>query len=116
MLMFCQNLLKFAAVILLLCVSQSIMAQDRVVTGRVTDSKDNSGVPGVTVTPKGSTTGTQTGPDGSFRISVGSGISILVFSSVGYATQEVDISGKSSVDVSFVVTNAQRVLDDNAIR
>jgi len=83
------------------------MAQDRVVTGRVTDSKDNTGVPGVTVTPKGSKTGTQTGSDGSFRISVGSGVSTLVFSSIGYATQEVDIAGKSTVEVSFVVSNSQ---------
>jgi len=83
------------------------MAQDRVVSGRVTDSKDNSGVPGVTVTPKGTKTGTQTGSDGSFRISVGSGVSTLVFSSIGYATQEVDITGKNTVDVSIVVSNAQ---------
>lgn len=105
--MSCKNLLKSAAVIVLLCVSQLIMAQDRVVTGRVTDSKDNTGVPGVTVTPKGTKTGTQTGSDGSFRISVGSGVTTLVFSSIGYATQEVDISGKSTVDISMVVNNAQ---------
>ena len=105
--MSCKNLLKSAAVIVLLCVSQLIIAQERVVTGRVTDSKDNTGIPGVTVTPKGTKTGTQTGSDGSFRISVGSGVSTLVFSSIGYATQEVDIAGKSTVEVSFVVSNSQ---------
>src|SRR6188474_3240667 len=107
MLMSCKNLLKPAAAILLLCVSQLVMAQDRVVTGRVTDSKDNSGVPGVTVSPKGTKTGTQTGSDGTFRLSVGSGVTTLVFTSIGYATQEVDIAGKSNVDVVLVISNSQ---------
>jgi iron complex outermembrane receptor protein len=95
------------AAVLLLSISQLVMAQDRVVSGRVTDSKDGSGVPGVTVTPKGTKTGTQTGSDGSFRISVGSGVTTLVFSSIGYISQEVDVTGKTNVDVSFVISNAQ---------
>ena len=106
MLMSCKNLLKPAAFILLLFTSQLIFAQDRVVTGRVTDSKDGSGVPGVTVTPKGMKTGTQTSSDGSYRISVSPNVTILVFTSIGYASQEVDISGKSTVEVSMVVSNA----------
>jgi iron complex outermembrane receptor protein len=52
-------------------------------------------------------TGTQTTSDGSYRISVGSGVTTLVFTSIGYATQEVDITGKSSVDVALVISNAQ---------
>jgi iron complex outermembrane receptor protein len=105
--MSCKNLLKPAAFIFLLFISQLIFAQDRVVTGRVTDSKDGSGVPGVTVTPKGMKTGTQTSSDGSYRISVGPNITTLVFSSIGYAPQEVDISGKSTADVLLVITNSQ---------
>ena len=105
--MSCKNLLKPAAFIFLLCISQLIFAQDRVVTGRVTDSKDNTGVPGVTVTPKGTKTGTQTSADGSYRITVGPGVTTLVFTSIGYATQEVDITGKSTADVVLAITNAQ---------
>jgi iron complex outermembrane receptor protein len=105
--MSCKNLLKSAAVVILLCVSQLVMAQERVISGRVTDSKDTSGIPGVTITAKGTKTGTQTGSDGSFRISVGPGVSALVFSSIGFVTQEVGISGKSTVEVSLVVSNAQ---------
>src|SRR5678816_458389 len=107
MLMSCKNLLKTAAVAVLLFVSQLAMAQERVISGRVTDSKDSSGVPGVTVTAKGAKTGTQTGSDGSFRLSVGSSVTTLIFSSIGYATQEVKIGGNSTVDVSLVVSNAQ---------
>jgi iron complex outermembrane receptor protein len=105
--MSCKNLLKTAAVAVLLFVSQLAMAQERVISGRVTDSKDSSGVPGVTVTAKGAKTGTQTGSDGSFRLSVGSSVTTLIFSSIGYATQEIKIGGNSTVDVSLVVSNAQ---------
>ena len=107
MLMSFRNLLKLFAVLMLLAISHITIAQDRVITGRVTDSRDNSGVPGVTVTPKGTRTGTSTSADGSYRINVGSGVTTLVFSSVGYTSQEVDISGKSTVDVVMVVSNAQ---------
>jgi iron complex outermembrane receptor protein len=105
--MSCKNLLKTAAVAVLLFVSQLATAQERVISGRVTDSKDSSGVPGVTVTAKGAKTGTQTGSDGSFRLSVGSSVTTLIFSSIGYATQEVKIGGNSTIDVSLVVSNAQ---------
>ena len=103
----CKNLTKTIIVLLVLAISQLAMAQDKVITGRVTDSKDASGVPGVTVAPKGARTGTQTSSDGSYRISVGSGVTVLVFSSIGYETQEVDISGRSSVDVVLVINNSQ---------
>lgn len=105
--MYCKKLLKMLPAFVLLIVSQFAMAQERVVSGRVTDSKDGSGVPGVTVTVKGAKTGTQTSSDGSFRIAVSSGVNTLVFSSIGYATQEVNIAGKSNVDVVLSISNSQ---------
>lgn len=78
-------------------------AQDRVVTGKVTDSKDGSPVQSVSVVVKGRTTGTQTTADGSFRISVPSGATALVFSSVGYESQEMAI-GTGNLNVSLVAT------------
>ena len=102
-----RKLLKPIAVLVLLAITQQSIAQDRVITGKVTDPKDGTGIPGVTVAPKGTRTGTQTTPDGSFRIAVASSVTTLVFSSVGYTTQEVDISGKTTLDVSLVVSSAQ---------
>ena len=90
--MSCKNLLKTAAAILLLCVSQLVMAQDRVVTGKVTDSKDGTPVVGASVQPKGTRTGTATKNDGTFTITVGPNVTTLVFSSVGFATQELGYS------------------------
>ena len=102
MLMSFKNLLKSSAAVLLLLISQLVMAQDRLISGRVTDSKDGSGIPGVTVSAKGTKTGTQTASDGSFKITVSAKVATLVFSSIGFASQDVDISGKSNVDVSLV--------------
>ena len=105
--MSCKNLLKSAAVIILLCISQLVMAQERVVSGKVTDSKDGSPVVGASVQPKGAKTGTATKNDGTFTLTVGSNVTTLVISSVGYASQEVSIEGgKTSVEVSFVATGA----------
>lgn len=83
---------------------QVTAAQDKTVTGKVTDSKDGSPVVGASVQPKGTRTGTSTRADGSFSINVGPGVTILVISSVGYETQEISIEGRSSVEVSFVAS------------
>ncbi|MBK8520313.1 MAG: SusC/RagA family TonB-linked outer membrane protein [Chitinophagaceae bacterium] len=76
------------------------------VTGKVTDSKDGTPVPGATITVKGTKTATQSGADGSFSINATS-TGVLVISSVGFAQQEVSIAGKSVVDVSLVLVNQQ---------
>ena len=99
-----KNLTKTIVAVLLLINTQSAMAQGRVVSGRVTDSKDGTPVAGASVQPKDSKTGTSTKNDGSYSLTVGANVTTLVISSVGYATQEVSIAGKSSVDVSFVAT------------
>lgn len=102
-----KNLLKlFVLPCLLLLLAQTGFSQDRVIAGKVTDSKDGSVLQGVTVAAKGTRIATQTGADGSFRISVAASVSTLVFTSVGYAAQEISITGKTSVDVSLVITNA----------
>lgn len=85
---------------------QFAAAQDKTITGKVTDSKDGSPVAGASVQAKGSRAGTTTRGDGTFSLNVGSTVSVLVFSSVGYETQEVSIAGKTSVDVSFSASAA----------
>ena len=65
-------------------------AQNRTITGKVTSSDDGSGIPGANVIVKGTNLGTVTDTDGNFSISA-SDNSVLVFSFVGYATQEVTV-------------------------
>ncbi|MEI9806401.1 MAG: SusC/RagA family TonB-linked outer membrane protein [Bacteroidota bacterium] len=76
-------------------------AQNKTVTGKVTDSKDGTPVVGASVVPKGTSGGTTTQKDGSFSLSVSSSVSTLVISSIGYDSYEVNIAGQSSVTVSL---------------
>jgi TonB-linked SusC/RagA family outer membrane protein len=75
-------------------------AQERSVSGKVKSSDDGSGIPGVNILEKGTTNGTVTDADGSFTINVGANAT-LVFSFVGYATQEVAVGSQTSLDVSL---------------
>lgn len=81
------------------------LAQTRTVTGKVTDSKGEA-VPSATVTVKGTKTSTTTAADGAFRLVVPSGATTLVISSVGFTTQEINITGKDDVGISLVTQDA----------
>ncbi|MFN8342607.1 MAG: SusC/RagA family TonB-linked outer membrane protein [Cyclobacteriaceae bacterium] len=86
--------------VLLLCGSLTAFSQERAVSGRVTASDDNSALPGVNILEKGTSNGTVTDSDGNFRISVGSNAT-LIFSFVGYTTQEVAVGAQSTINVAL---------------
>jgi iron complex outermembrane receptor protein len=86
--------------VLLLFLTQSLFAQERTVTGKVTD-KSGAPLAGISVTVKGSGRGVATDANGNYRITVPASASTLVFSSVGYGTEEVNISGQSSADATL---------------
>ena len=67
-------------------------AADVAVAGRVTSAGSGEPLPGVTVLVKGSSQGLATGTDGRFALAVPAG-SVLVFSSIGFVTQEVTVDG-----------------------
>ncbi|MBX2916463.1 MAG: TonB-dependent receptor [Cyclobacteriaceae bacterium] len=68
------------------------------ISGKITASTDPTGLPGVNVTIKGTTQGTISDIEGQYSI-VAPADAILVFSFVGYRTQEISISGKIRIDV-----------------
>src|SRR6516165_2916352 len=88
-----------------LLINSIAFAQNRTVTGKVTDTKDGSPLQGVSVIPKGSTKGTTTTADGSFRISVPNNINTLIISSVGFGSKEVPITSEGMA-ISLTATNA----------
>lgn len=94
-----------------LLTSLGAYAQDRQVSGKVTDAGDNSAIPGVNVSVKGTTRGVTTGADGTYRISAGDGAT-LVFSYVGYTTQEVPAGNQTTLDVRLAadVTSLEEVV------
>ncbi|MEJ0104815.1 MAG: SusC/RagA family TonB-linked outer membrane protein [Bacteroidota bacterium] len=91
---------------MLLLISQLTFAQDKTITGKVTDSKDGSPVSRASVRVKGTGAGTTTADDGTFRLTLGQNVSSLIISSIGFENQEIDISGKTEVPVSLVASNS----------
>ncbi|SNS13663.1 TonB-linked outer membrane protein, SusC/RagA family [Belliella buryatensis] len=75
--------------------------QSRQVTGQVISQSDSDGMPGVAVTLKGTARGTVTDIDGRFSIEVPSSESILVFSFIGYTTQEKAVGNQSSINITL---------------
>lgn len=69
------------------------------VTGRVISSEDGSALPGVSVAIKGTTTGAITDAEGRYRITVPNAESILVFSFVGFLTEEITTGNRTTIDV-----------------
>lgn len=78
-----------------------VIGQTVQITGTVTNAEDGHVVPGVTVTVKGTTVGTITDVSGRYSISVPSGSSTLVFSYVGMKRTEVEIAGRTVVNVTM---------------
>ncbi|WP_295801935.1 SusC/RagA family TonB-linked outer membrane protein [Mucilaginibacter sp.] len=76
------------------------MAQNKVITGKVTDSKDGTTLIGVAV-KVGPTGGGLTDTNGDYSVSVPAGVTSLVFSYTGYSPQTVAINGRSVINVKL---------------
>ncbi|MDF9795430.1 TonB-linked SusC/RagA family outer membrane protein [Catalinimonas alkaloidigena] len=90
---------KLCAILLL--VSMQLLAQERNVTGTVTSLNDSGPLPGVNILVKGTTQGTVTDVEGNYSITVPGSDAVLVFSSVGYETQEVNVGNHSTIDLEL---------------
>ncbi|MDB5025811.1 MAG: SusC/RagA family TonB-linked outer membrane protein [Mucilaginibacter sp.] len=78
----------------------SAFAQNVTVKGKVTDAANGETLIGVSVSVKGTSTGTQTDVNGAFSLSAPSNAT-LVFSYIGYDAQEVPVNGQTSLDVKL---------------
>ncbi len=79
----------------------AMLAQERTVTGTVTASRDGMTLPGVNVIVKGTNQGTVTDMDGRFSISVSENAT-LVFSSLGFASREVQVGTQTVINMALV--------------
>lgn len=85
---------------LLFC-GASAYAQKKV-SGKVTDAENKAGLPGVTVVVKGTQTGTSSDADGNYALTIPAGGSdVLIFSFVGYKSQEVAVGNQSTLNVAL---------------
>src|SRR5674476_717995 len=100
------NISKQLLVVMIFLLGSLAGFAQNTITGRVTDS-DGSGIPGVTVSVKGTRTATQTNSDGSYSITAPNNANTLVFSSIGSASQEIAINSRASLNLVLSSTNAQ---------
>ena len=83
--------------------SSAIMADDqqKAVTGRITDA-NGLALPGVNIIEKGTVNGVMSDADGKFNLNVASANSVLVFSFIGYVSQEVTVGTQTAINISLV--------------
>jgi TonB-linked SusC/RagA family outer membrane protein len=74
-------------------------AQDRIISGKVTSSQDNLGIPGVTVVVVGSTVGAATDIDGNYKLTVPKSAKTLRFTGIGMKSKDVSLGTSNVVDV-----------------
>lgn len=77
-------------------------AQTITVSGKITDQSDNSPLPGVNIVVQGTTNGTISDIEGKYSLSINSGNPVLLFSSIGYVSQEVSVSSQREINVRMV--------------
>lgn len=93
---------RYLCFVFVMLVVQCAFAQDRTITGTVTDNKQEPLI-GVNVVVKGNTSvGAITDLDGKYSLSVPEGKTTLIFSYIGYVTQEVSVGLRNTVDVVLV--------------
>ncbi|MET2986504.1 SusC/RagA family TonB-linked outer membrane protein [Aureibaculum conchae] len=86
--------------LLFLCLPLSTYGQTKTITGTVTSASDSQPLPGATVQIKGTSTGETTDFDGNYSIEANTG-DILVFSFVGYTTQEATVGAENVISVAL---------------
>ena len=94
----------FATLVLAMVFTLSVMAiqQPASITGKVTSSVDGLGLPGVTVLIQGTHLGTVSDLNGTFHIEVPGSNAKLVFSFIGFETQEVTVGNQRVIDVVLI--------------
>lgn len=77
-----------------------VYAQERTVTGTITDAESGETIPGANIVEKGTSNGTITDFDGNYRLSVTDGATLMI-SFVGYTSVEIAMGARSVVDVQL---------------
>jgi TonB-linked SusC/RagA family outer membrane protein len=94
------SVLKLMTTMTLMILLVSSSYAQSIVKGKVTD-ETGAGMPGVNIIVKNTTTGTTSDGEGNYSINVGSNDATLVFSFIGYATQEFVANGRTTIDVKL---------------
>lgn len=79
----------------------AMVTAERQIKGRVTDGETPNGIPGVNIVIKGSQTGTVTDANGNYTLDIPETGAVLVFSYVGYLSQEIPTDSRTTIDISL---------------
>ena len=91
---------KFLTIIVVVLMTSFTFSQENVIKGKVTD-ENNGALPGVSVVVKGTTNGAVSDMDGEYTIKVKKDNAVLVFSYLGYKTEERTIGKSSTLNVQM---------------
>lgn len=105
-----KHLIHFMGIFPILLLPIIAFSQQLTVKGRVVGAENGEALPGVTVRVKGTSTGTVSGPDGAYSLSLKQAAASLVFTFTGYVTQEVPVNGRSQLDI--VLQASKKDLDE----
>jgi TonB-dependent starch-binding outer membrane protein SusC len=101
-----ETVFSFLVGFLIFC-SSNLNAQNKSITGVVTDGELTGPLPGVTVIVKGTTNGTSTDFDGKYTLNNVDPNATLVFSYIGYKTQELAVNNNTTINVTMAVDVSQ---------
>lgn len=85
--------------------------QQPTVKGKVADMYTGDALAGITVMVKGTSTGVRTQKDGTYSIALPENAKVLIYSATGYQTLEIDIDGRTDIDVSMSQGNSAEESD-----
>lgn len=111
MMKFVQNNVKVLLLLVAMLFTTIVFAQQKTITGKVTDARSGDPMPGVTIIIPGTTTGTITNFDGEFTLVINAG-QALAFSFIGYETQQIVVGDQNvyNVRLSLSVESLEEVL------
>ena len=102
-------LIKFCALVVITCLSSNLSFAQSLISGTVTDASSGDPLVGASVVVKGTTNGTLTSDNGSFRISASQG-DVLTISYVGYVSQEVTVTSATTYNVGMKLGTLDEVV------
>ena len=91
---------RYVSVLLFLFLTSTAWSQTKTITGKVISEDDGAGIPGANVLEKGTSNGTVTDATGNYSITTASDAT-LIFSFVGYTSQEIAVGNQSTIDVNL---------------
>jgi TonB-linked SusC/RagA family outer membrane protein len=104
-----KNIFKNFFLFALVLFSHKMVGQNQNVVGTITDSQ-NTALPGVSIVEKGTSNGVSSDFDGKYTINVSGPSAVLVFSSIGFAEQEIRVGQSSKINILLAEDSA--VLDE----